>query len=362
MTYDTSKTHTTKRIVVEKKVRTASDRFIVTGGAGFIGANLVRALNERGYGRIIIVDNINHPAKDANLKRLRFEEYIDKTEFRSRLTDGRIPKVGCVFHLGACSSTTETNEAYLWDNNYRYTRDLCTWSLREGARFVYASSAATYGDGGRGYCDDDAVTPLLEPLNLYGRSKQTFDLWALKSGAIRRIAGLKYFNVYGPWEDHKGEMRSLVNKAYAQILETGEISLFRSHRPEYSDGEQDRDFIYVGDAVSVTLFFFDHPEVSGLFNCGTGQARTWIDLAKALFAAMEMPPTIRFIDMPESIRDNYQYHTQADMQKLRRAGYTTPFVSIEDGVRRYVHEHLSLSSGADGQRQSDASGEGDHLP
>lgn len=313
-------------------------RIIVTGGAGFIGSNLVRALNRRGEERIVIVDHLNHPAKKQNLARLRFEDYLDKVEFRARLRAGAAPPARCVFHLGACSSTTETREAYLRDNNYRYTRDLCEWSLRSGTRFVYASSAATYGDGSRGYSDDDATTPALAPLNAYGRSKQMFDQWALSTGTMRRIVGLKYFNVYGPGEDHKGAMRSMVNKAREQICREGEMALFASDRPDYRDGEQTRDFLYVGDAVAVTLFFFDHPQIMGLFNCGAGEARTWNDLARALFAAMGIPPRIRYIDLPADLRGRYQYHTQAETAKLRQAGYDTPFLSVEEGVRRTVVE------------------------
>ena len=315
-------------------------RFIVTGGAGFIGSNLVKALNDRGHTNIIVVDNLDNPVKRCNLDRIQYRLYYDKVDFRAMLRENRVPTVDGVFHLGACSSTTETNEAYIEDNNYRYTRDLCGWSLKTGARFVYASSAATYGDGTKGYSDEDSITPTLEPLNLYGRSKQMFDLWALETGAIRNIVGLKYFNVYGPWEDHKGDMRSMVNKAYGQVMRDGRITLFKSHRPDYSDGEQDRDFVYVSDAVAVTLFFYDHPSISGLFNCGTGTSRTWIDLAHAVFAAMGMPPNIVFLDMPENIRAAYQYHTRADMAKLRRVGYTAPFLSIEEGVRRYVREYF----------------------
>ena len=317
-----------------------SDPIIVTGGAGFIGSNLVAALNRRGYRNITVVDHVEDDAKRRNLERIAFATYVDKTVFREMLGTGRVPAVRTVFHLGACSSTTETNEAYLRSNNTDYTRDLCEWSLRTGARFIYASSAATYGDGSRGYSDDDGVTPALEPLNLYGASKQWFDLWALETGTLKRMAGLKYFNVYGPWEDHKGDMRSLVNKAYAQILRDREIGLFKSYRTEYRDGEQERDFIHVDDAVAVTLFFMDHPDVSGLFNCGTGVARTWVDLAKALFAAMDVPPRIRFIDMPGDIREKYQYHTRAETAKLRAAGYVAPFLSVEEGVRRYVREYL----------------------
>jgi ADP-L-glycero-D-manno-heptose 6-epimerase len=317
------------------------ERFIVTGGAGFIGSNLVKALNDRGCADVIVVDHLGDSAKRRNLERIRFKEYVDKVEFRARLRAGGIPVVSAVFHMGACSSTTETDEAYLNDNNYLYTRDLCEWCLRSGTRFIYASSAATYGDGAKRYSDDDAVTPMLQPLNGYGQSKQKFDLWALTTGAIRHIAGLKYFNVYGPWEDHKGAMRSMVNKAYDQILQSGECALFKSYRQEYRDGEQDRDFIYVSDAVAMTLFFYDRKTISGLFNCGTGVARRWIDLARALFATMSLPPKIRFIEMPESIREKYQYHTQADMSKLRAAGYQAPFLSIEEGVRRYVQDYLS---------------------
>lgn len=322
-----------------------STKFIVTGGAGFIGSNVVKALNDRGYTDIIVVDHVGETLKKRNLARITFAEYFDKSDFREMIRDDRVPQVSGVFHLGACSSTTETNEAYLTDNNYQYTLDLCEWALCTGARFIYASSAATYGDGSLGYSDDDALTPTLCPLNPYGRSKQMFDLWALETGAIRQIAGLKYFNVYGPWEDHKGDMRSLVNKSYDQVVRERRITLFKSYLPQYRDGEQQRDFVYVADAVAVTLFLYDHPEICGLFNCGTGQARTWIDLAHALFAAANIPPKIDFIEMPEAIRGKYQYYTQAQMGKLRDAGYVAPFLSIEEGVRRYVQDYLARQEG-----------------
>lgn len=317
-----------------------SKRFIVTGGAGFIGSNVVKGLNERGYNDIIVVDHLTDDLKRQNLKSLKNSEYFEKSEFRSLLKAGKVPIVDCVFHLGACSSTLVMDEAYLHENNYLYTRELCEWSLQNKIRFIYASSAATYGDGSLGYSDEDSLTPKLQPLNPYGKSKQMFDLWALNAGLITSIVGLKYFNVFGPGEDHKAEMRSLVNKAYTQIMRNGEITLFKSHRPDYRDGEQTRDFIYVDDAVKVTLFFYDHPNKSGLFNCGTGTARTWIDLAKALFTAMDREPKIRFIDIPQEIRDKYQYHTQADLNKLRHIGYTDPFLPIEEGVYRYVKEYL----------------------
>lgn len=320
-----------------------SKSFIVTGGAGFIGCNLVAELNSRGHEDIIIADSLNAPGKEKNLESVRYSEYLDKKDFRERFLTGKQTGVDTVFHLGACSSTMETDESYLDDNNFEYTKDLCEWAINNGARFIYASSAATYGDGSLGYSDGDQMTPALHPLNLYGMSKQKFDLWALEKGLFNKIVGLKYFNVYGPHENHKGDMRSVINKAYKQILDTGKLKLFKSHRPDYEDGKQDRDFVYVRDAVAVTLFFHEHKNVSGLFNCGTGNARTWLDLALAIFKAMNREPNIEFIDMPESIRDKYQYHTEADITKLRQAGYDKAFSSIEDGVKDYVCNYLNHS-------------------
>ncbi len=316
-------------------------RIIVTGGAGFIGSNLVAALNAAGERDILLVDHLGRDEKWKNLRDLRFEDYLDKIEFRERFRAGRLDPADAVFHLGACSSTTETDAAYLADNNYRYTRELCEWSLEKGARFVYASSGATYGDGSEGYDDDDAVTIRLRPLNMYGYSKHMFDLWALERGLFDRIVGLKYFNVYGPGEGHKGEMRSVVHKAFHQIREEGEVGLFRSHRAEYADGEQQRDFLHVDDAVAVTLFFAAAGVRGGLYNCGTGIARSWLDLAAAVFAGLDREPRIRFIDMPPELRARYQYHTEARIEKLRAAGYDGSFLSIEDGVAAYVREHLS---------------------
>jgi ADP-L-glycero-D-manno-heptose 6-epimerase len=316
------------------------NRFIVTGAAGFIGRNLVAALNARGARDVLIVDRLD-AANKLNLNDLRFSAYMDKGDFRRDILADKVKPVDTVFHIGACSSTTETDEKYITDNNFQYTRDLCDWCLNHNTRFIYASSAATYGDGSLGYSDADDITPKLRPLNLYGWSKQNFDTWALNNRHFNRIVGLKYFNVYGPHEDHKDDMRSVVNKAYGQILKTDEVKLFKSYDPKYKDGEQERDFVYVKDAVKVTLFFHDHPDVSGLFNCGTGNARTWLDLVNAVFAAMERKPNISFIEMPDNIRDKYQYHTEADVSKLRKAEYKEEFTSLENGVRDYVQGYLA---------------------
>ncbi len=309
---------------------------IVTGGAGFIGRNLVAALNERGEEDILIVDRLGEGEKWRNLNGLRFSDYMDKADFRARVAARGLEKAKAVFHLGACSATTETDADYLMDNNVLYTRDLCRQCLAEGVRFIYASSAATYGDGSAGYSDDPAGIEALRPLNMYGYSKHLFDLWAHRAGVLDRVAGLKYFNVYGPCEGHKGDMRSVVHKAREQIEETGRVGLFKSYRPEYEDGEQQRDFIYVGDAVAVTLFLYDNPAVNGLYNCGTGTPRTWLDLARAVFAALGREPQIDFIDMPASLQPKYQYYTCADMRRLPAAGYDRPFTSLEEGVRRVV--------------------------
>ena len=315
-------------------------RIIVTGGAGFIGSNLVAALNKRGHEAILVVDHLGTTSKWKNLIGLTFEDYMDKSAFRQSLDSNSFGPVSTVFHLGACSSTTEQNADYLADNNYHYTKHLCEWCLREKIRFVYASSAATYGDGSRGYSDQESHLRSLNPLNMYGFSKHMFDLWAAQHKIFDRIAGLKYFNVYGPREDHKGDMRSVVHKAFGQVQKTGKVKLFKSYRQEYQDGEQVRDFVYVNDAVEQTLFFHDHPEISGLFNCGTGRMRTWNDLVNAVFCAAGKVPNIEYVDMPLVIRAKYQYETRADTEKLRQAGYSKPFTELEAGITDYVTNYL----------------------
>lgn len=317
-----------------------SGLIVVTGGAGFIGRNIVAALNERGEKDIVIVDRLGTDEKWKNLVGLEFFDFIDLDDFRAGINSNAVKNIKTVFHMGACSDTTERDADYLLDNNYRYTCDCCEWCVENDIRFVYASSAATYGDGSLGYSDDEDLLPQLRPLNMYGYSKHIFDLWARHNGLLDRIAGLKYFNVYGPCEDHKGDMRSVVNKAYAQIIETGEVGLFKSYRPEYADGEQVRDFVYVKDAVAQTLWLHDHPDVSGIFNCGSGEARSWIDLAKATFNAMGREANIRFVDMPDHLRGKYQYHTEADMAKIRSRGFDHQPHSLEDGVADYVRSYL----------------------
>ncbi|MGO8718425.1 MAG: ADP-glyceromanno-heptose 6-epimerase [Acidobacteriaceae bacterium] len=315
-------------------------QIVVTGAGGFIGRNVVAELNARGHDNLLLVDSMGCDEKWRNLLDLQYEDFLNPDEFLANVEKGKIAELDAMVHLGACSSTTERNADFLLQNNYRYTRTLCEYSLKENTRFIYASSAATYGDGSHGYSDDVAELPTLRPLNMYGYSKHMVDLWARKHKLFDRIVGLKYFNVFGPYEDHKGDMRSMVAKSYGQIKKTGKVELFKSYRPDYADGEQKRDFIYVKDAVAMTLHFLEHRDGGGLFNCGTGQARSWKDLTTAVFAAMNLPPRIEFIAMPEVLQGKYQYFTQAPMEKMRKAGYQTPFTPLEDAVFDYVTAYL----------------------
>ena len=319
-----------------------SKTIIVTGAAGFIGRNTVAELNARGEDELILVDELGKDEKWKNLVGLRYEDIVSPEEFLGLIEDGAFADARSLIHLGACSATTEKDADYLLRNNYQYTRVLCNWAQSNEIRFVYASSAATYGDGADGYNDSYAVMPGLKPLNMYGYSKHMIDLWALKQGLFENIVGLKYFNVFGPHEDHKGDMRSVVAKSYEQIRDTGTVKLFRSYKPEYKDGEQMRDFICVRDAVDVTLHFAlqESGAPGGLFNCGTGKARTWVDLVTAVFKAMGLTPGIEFIEMPQQLQGKYQYFTEASDKKLRAAGYTKPFTSLEEGVRAYVQEYF----------------------
>lgn len=315
-------------------------RVLVTGGAGFIGSALIWALNRRGCEDIVVCDLLGTSDKWRNLTPLRFADYVEGDGVLPRLQSGAMGKFDLVLHLGACSATTERDAAYLIRNNYEFTKDLAAWALASNARFVYASSAATYGDGSAGMDDSSEALESLRPLNMYGYSKQLFDLYAHRRGFLKKIIGLKYFNVYGPNEDHKADMRSLVHKSFAQVKKEGVIRLFKSYRPDYQDGEQKRDFLYVKDAVAMTLHLAASKKAGGLYNIGSGAARTWIDLANAVFAALERKPKIEFIEMPETIRDKYQYFTQANIARLRATGYRAPVTSLEDAVADYVRNYL----------------------
>ncbi|MBK8943879.1 MAG: ADP-glyceromanno-heptose 6-epimerase [Ignavibacteriae bacterium] len=314
---------------------------IVTGGAGFIGSAIVWKLNKMGIDDIIIVDHLGESEKWKNLVGLKYLDIFHKDEFLEIINDDSLGfKVDTVFHLGACSATTEKDADYLLYNNFKYTKTLAEYCLENDSKFIYASSAATYGDGENGYEDNEEKLPTLKPLNMYGYSKHMFDLWAQKMKVADKIVGLKYFNVFGPNEFHKGDMRSIVHKAFGQIQETGKVKLFKSYNPNYEDGKQMRDFIYIKDAVDMTLHFIENKNVNGLFNVGTGIARTWIDLVSSIFIAMDLKPNIEIIDMPEILRGKYQYFTEAKIEKIRNAGFKNEITSLENSVEDYVKEYL----------------------
>lgn len=314
---------------------------VVTGGAGFIGSAVIWKLNKMGIDKIIIVDELGSDDKWKNLIGLKFADFYHKDDFIGLVLQRAVPfKISSIIHLGACSSTTEKDADYLMDNNFHYSQELAKYSLENKIRFIYASSAATYGDGTNGYDDDESKLENLRPLNMYGYSKHLFDLWIKRNGLIDKVVGLKYFNVYGPNEYHKGEMRSVVHKAFEQVRDFGRVKLFKSYNSEYKDGEQKRDFIYVKDAVDITLFFLEHSDKNGIYNVGTGHAQTWIELVSALFNVLGKPINIEFIDMPKEIRDKYQYFTEANLKKLRAAGYNKPIMSVQQGVTDYVKNYL----------------------
>ncbi len=313
--------------------------FIVTGGSGLIGSSLVWGLNRAGIDDILVVDHLgNTTDKWKNLAPLRFSDYLERDAFREMLRAGKFS--GCavegVLHMGACSATTERDASYLIDNNFKYTCELAEFCIGAGIRFLYASSCATYGDGSRGYVDDESKIEELRPMNMYGYSKQLFDLWAKRRGYLKSITGCKFSNVYGPNERHKGNMRSVVCRAFEQITATGKLQLFKSYRPEYADGEQMRDFLYVKDAVRMVLNLFNRPSAAGLYNIGSGRAETWNALARASFAALEKPVAIEYIEMPESLRDRYQYYTRAEMGKYHELGFADEASSLEEAIADYM--------------------------
>ena len=314
---------------------------ILTGAAGFIGSVVLWRLNQEGYRDLLLVDNLAHSTKWRNLVGRDFIDYLHKDEFLARVQQGQFSKgIDAILHIGACSSTSEPDAEYLMRNNFVYSRTLAELAQRTNARLIYASSAQVYGDGSLGYDDADRITPTLRPVSMYGYSKQLMDHWVLRSGAVARCAGLRFFNVYGPHEYHKGEMRSVVVKAFEQILATGGVSLFKSYRPEFVDGEQKRDFIFVKDCADVVVWLLKHPRVNGVFNVGTGQARSWNELATNVFRAMGRASSVQFVDMPERLRGQYQYFTEARPEKLRAAGYQRPWTTLEAGVTEYIQTHL----------------------
>ena len=314
---------------------------IVTGGAGFIGSVIIWALNLRGRTDILVVDEDVDFEKLNNLAGLSFKDYLGKSDFLDAVLARKFRKgTEAIIHMGACSSTTETDASFLVKNNFEYTKYLAEFAVRESIRFIYASSAATYGDGSKGYSDQVGDPSLFIPLNLYAFSKQMFDQWAHRNQLLDKIAGLKYFNVFGPNEYHKGDMRSLVCKGYEEIKQTGRLRLFKSYLKEYADGEQVRDFIYVKDAVEMTLFFLDNPALCGIFNIGSGIANSWNSLATAIFDVMGLEKNIAYMEMPSALREKYQYHTLAEIGKLQQAGYEKPITSLADSVRDYVQNYL----------------------
>ena len=317
---------------------------IVTGGAGFIGSCIVKELNDMGYTDIVIVDNIRKTEKWKNIRNKTYTEYINRDEFLERLPEFA-GKVSHVIHMGACSATTELDFDFLYKNNFEYTKALWHFCTENHCSFIYASSAATYGAGEFGF-DDKMDIKRLQPLNGYGYSKQLFDLWVEKQEEFpAQHVGFKFFNVYGPNEYCKGSMASVVLHAFQKISETGEMGIFKSYKEEYADGQQLRDFVYVKDLCKVMHFMIENPQVNGLFNLGTGKARSFYDLVGATFDAMGLERKIKFIDMPESLRPKYQYFTEAKMDKLKEAGYQDGFYSLEDGVRDYVRNYLEKGFG-----------------
>ena len=321
---------------------------LITGGSGFIGSNLVAALSERGLGPLVICDRMDSDQRQANIAKHNVAEIIEPGALCSWL-DAHTDLVKTIFHLGASSATTEMDYKFLLDNNFGVSLGLWRWCAEHGAAFIYASSAATYGDGSLGFDDSNDIAELsrLRPLNPYGWSKQLFDVQALLLSEAgyrpKQWAGLKFFNVYGPNEYHKGGQQSVALQLHDQISRSGRAQLFKSHHAEYEDGGQLRDFIWVGDCVDIMLWLHENTSVSGVFNCGTGAARSFLDLALACFAAMEVEPAIDYIDTPKAIRDQYQYYTEAKMDRLRRAGYSLPFTSLEEGAALYIGNFLTVN-------------------
>lgn len=315
--------------------------YILTGGAGFIGSCFLKLLNDKGINDIIVVDNLGSSDKWKNLLGKHFINYVHKNHFFDKLSTYKSDSIKAIFHFGACSDTTENNIDYLLQNNYHFSWELAKYARNYNIRFVYASSAATYGMGELGYSEDNSDN--LRPLNGYGYSKFLFDQRAIKNGFDEYFLGIKFFNVFGPNEYHKGDMASMVYKAYNQAINTGKINLFKSNNPNYQDGESLRDFIYVKDAIRAVWELFEKDK-TGIFNLGTGVARSWNDLAKSVFNALQLPPNIEYIDMPDELADQYQYYTQADMSKFHNTIPNFTFSTLEDSVKDYINNYLNQSN------------------
>lgn len=308
-----------------------------------IGSAAVWALNNQGIENILVVDNLASTEKWKNLVCLKYTDYMHRDEFLQKIKADAIKDVQGIVHMGACSSTTEKNADYLMHNNFHYTQEVFQFALRNSARFVNASSAATYGGGELGFSNDLEITKKLRPLNMYGYSKHLFDLWCIKNNMLDKTVNLKFFNVYGPNEYHKADMRSVACKAFEAINERGFLQLFSSDRPEYPHGGQKRDFVYIKDCAKLITWFLGN-DLGGIFNVGTGEARTWNSLANAVFAAMEKPAKVKYIPMPEHLKGKYQYFTQADMTWLKTYNYPYSFTSLEDGVKDYIQNYLAADN------------------
>lgn len=315
---------------------------VLTGGAGFIGSCFLAKLNAERVRDALIVDVLESSTNWLNLRGKRFQDYLHRDRFLALLQSGAFHgQIEAIVHMGACSNTTESNVDFLMENNYRYSRSLAEYALLHGIRFIYASSAATYGDGTHGYSDDINGLEAFVPLNPYGFSKHLFDLWVARNGYEHKVCGLKFFNVFGPNEYHKTGMLSGTFNAFTQMQNSGKIRLFNSHSPAFKDGEQQRDFVYVKDCVEVLWWLLTHPAANGIFNLGSGVARTWNEMAQAVCAALGKPVAIEYIEMPEVLRPQYQYRTQAEMGKLSSAGCPVRFHSLEEATLDYVQGYLT---------------------
>jgi len=318
---------------------------VVTGGAGFIGSCFIWKLNQMGIDDILVVDHLRENDKWKNLIGKKFNDYLDKESFINLCGDGCFDDtIKTIVHIGACSATTETDTNYLMENNYQYTKLLAEYCLVKNIKFYFASSAATYGDGELGFSDEDETTPNYRPLNMYGYSKHLFDLWTLKNELQDKLTGFKFFNVFGPNEYHKDSMRSLVHKAFPDARDKHRIRLFKSYNSEYSAGGQTRDFVYVKDVLNVMAYFLEHPDIGGIYNIGTGKAQSWNDLANAIFDALNVKGEIKYVDMPDELKDKYQYFTEADLTKLRRVGCNYEFMSLKDSIADYIQNHLTQNN------------------